>query len=296
MRLNSPLPPTTGALLLTLLVVAGCGRDSGEPPDWRQFSTQRQPAGEEQLAVEVEYGAGRFSVGRAETHTLYSVDMRYDAEIYRPTTHFADGRLQVGVEGGSGSGRMRGRNLGDGYLRLGLSPDVPTSLDLRFGAAVADIELGGLPLSEVSIQTGASETRITVSEPNPLDAGTVTIEAGAAKVQVRNLGNLNARTINIAGGVGDITLGFSGEARQAMSANISIGMGSLTLEMPRGLGVEVRRTGVLSAFDGQELVRRGDSYFSEDWESATRRLTVNLNAAVGRVRVKWIDDPTQPQS
>jgi hypothetical protein len=280
--------PVSALAAAGLLLLAACARDSSEPADWQQYATQRQHEGEERLEVKVEYGAGRFNVERAESRNLYSVDMRYDAAIFRPTAHYADGRLRVSMEG---SGRVRGRSLGDGYLRLALNPDVPTSLDLQFGAVVAEIELGGMMLTDVSLQTGASETTVNVSAPNRVPAARVNLEAGAARFHARQLGNLNAQAVTVNGGVGNIVLDFSGEWSQDMTANISVGVGTLTIVVPRGLGVEVRRSGVLSGFDGQELVRRGDAYYSADWDVASRRLSINLNAAIGRVRVSWTDGP-----
>jgi hypothetical protein len=74
-----------------------------------------------------------------------------------------------------------------------------------------------------------------------------------------------------------------------MNATIDVGLGSVTLELPRGLGVRIQRRGRLATFDGQELTQRGDAYFSHDWESAERRLDITLNAALGTVRVVWTD-------
>jgi hypothetical protein len=275
------------ALLLSATIAAACGGGRGPASDWQTLSSQRQVAGEDDLNMNIEYAAGRFSVAAAEPQTLYAVDMRYDANIYRPATSYDRGRLRLRLEG---SGSVRGRNLGDGYLRLGVNPEIPATLDLRFGAVLAELELGGLLLRRVALQTGASETRITVGEPNRIAAEAVRIEAGAARLQARQIGNLNAGSLSVSGGVGDILLDFTGDWQQDMNASIDMGLGALTLELPRGLGVRVARSGALSGFDGQELIRRGNVYYSESWDAAAHKLDINLNTAVGRVRVVWVDD------
>ena len=68
-----------------------------------------------------------------------------------------------------------------------------------------------------------------------------------------------------------------------------MGLGSLTLKLPRGLGVQIRKNGFLASFDSQGLVKRGDAYFSEDWEDAERRLTVNVDAALGSIKMAWVN-------
>ena len=41
-------------------------------------------------------------------------------------------------------------------------------LELEFGAVRADIDLGGLSLTTLSVETGASESLLDVSLPNPI--------------------------------------------------------------------------------------------------------------------------------
>ncbi len=86
-----------------------------------------------------------------------------------------------------------------------------------------------------------------------------------------------------------MTLDFTGQWQTDMVADIEMGLGSLTLRLPRGLGVRVRKDGILAGFDSQGLVKREDVYFSENWDQASRRLTVNLDAALGAIRVAWVD-------
>jgi hypothetical protein len=96
--------------------------------------------------------------------------------------------------------------------------------------------------------------------------------------------------MDVSGGVGDVLLDFTGAWPADMAAKVDVGIGSLTLRFPRGLGVHVARSGALSSFDGQDMVRRGNSFYSQDWDTAARKLTLTLNAALGAVRVVWVDD------
>lgn len=275
------------ALVVTAAVAAGCGNaGSTGSADWQTFSSQRQVSGEQRFRADVEYAAGRFTVEPGVDQTLYSIDMRYDANVYRPNPAYEDGLLVFRLDGGT----VRGRNIGDNHLRLAVSPAVETDLELSFGAVRAELELGGMSLRNVSVQTGASETRLTVSQANRVVADRVRLEAGAASFNASGLGNLNARSMTVSGGVGNITLDFAGAWESDMEARIDVGVGALNLRFPRGLGVRIDRSGALSGFDGQELVRRGNSYYSADWETAPRKLHVTMNAAVGRVRVAWIDN------
>jgi hypothetical protein len=272
----------TLALALTLLAALPAGVAA---QDWRTLTASRAMEGEELLRVKVEYAAGRLEVAPGEPGTLYRASLRYDDEIFDPVAEFQDGHLKLGV----GGANIRGRDMKSGYLRAAFSPEVPLELDMAFGAVDADLELGGLRITAAHIATGASRTALRVSSPNPVTAERVQFEVGAAQFEATGLANLRARHIEVSGGVGDVTLDFSGQAQLDTRVSVQMGLGALTLRIPRGLGVRVAKDGFLAGFDSQGLVKRGDAFFSTDWESAPHKLTVDIDAAFGSIIVIWID-------
>jgi hypothetical protein len=255
--------------------------------DWRSVTMSRRVSGERELDVRVTYGAGRFKVAAAERGTLYRMQLRYDEEVFEPRAEYDDGRLRLGVESIGRSVRV-GRNRSEGEMDLQLATGVPMELDLEFGAVRADIDLGGLSLTDLELSTGASESTVDVSEPNPLSMRTASFEVGAADFEARHLGNLNAERFEIDAGVGEVTLWFTGEWRQDARATINMGLGALELRLPEGLGVRLHKDSFLTSLDSQGLVKRGDSYYSLNWEDAERQLTIDLDAAFGSVRVIWV--------
>lgn len=268
------------------VLVAVAGPTGLVAQDWRTISSTRQTTDEELLRVSLQYGAGRLVIAPATApNTLYRTSLRYDADVFKPVVSYNPGRLKVGVEGGN----LKGRNLKSGHLELGLSRDVPLELDLQFGATEATLELGGLRIRNAEISTGASKTMVKFSTPNPEICERLDLEVGAAQFEAAGIGNLNAERLEVQGGVGEVTLDFSGEWRTNMRADIGMGLGSLILRVPRGLGVSVRKDGILAGFDSQGLTKRGDVYYSENWDKATRRLTINIDASLGSIRMAWID-------
>ena len=272
---------------LFAIIAAGVtlGSSAAEAQDWRTINTMRRFGGEQALRVNVEYGAGRLTITPGAANALYKATLRYDANVFRPVNRYEAGELDIGIESGS----IKGRNMKSGRLELELGPNAPLDLDLKFGAVEADIELGGLRIRTAKFQTGASDTNIRVSKPNPLACASATFEVGAAQFEATGLGNLNCESFRLSGGVGEVTLDFSGDLRTNASVDIDMGLGALTLRVPHGTGVSVRKSGVLASFDSQGLVKRGNVYYSENFEKADRKLTFNLDAALGSIRVQWVD-------
>lgn len=273
------------ALAATLTALALLAPRPALGQDWHTASYSRQVDRERNLRVDVQYGAGRLNIAPAASGTLYRANLRYDADAFTPSVTYANARVRFGVEGNN----VRGRNLKEGLLDLRLTPDVPVDLELAFGASDATIELGGLRIQSAEIQTGASRTVLRVSSPNQEQCRQLEIEVGAARFEAHELGNLNTRRVTVKGGVGEVTLDFTGAWQQDMNASISMGLGTLTLRLPAGLGVRVVKDGMLTSFDSQRLTKRGDVYYSEDWDTATHKLSLELEAALGSIRVEWVD-------
>lgn len=270
----------TLAALLTLPLAA-------EAQSWRTVNMSRQLEDYDDLRVSVRYGAGVFSVRSVDEGLLYRMHLEYDEDRFEPVADFSDDHLQLGVET-----RRRGLNIDTdeaGELRLELARGVPMELDLDFGAVEADLDLGGLALTDLDLSTGASESEVNVSEPNPTRIGTARFEVGAAEFAARGLGNLNAERIEIDAGVGSIELTLDGRWQRDAELDIDIGLGSLKLRIPEGLGIQLRKDSFLTSLDSQGLVKRGDVYESLDFDDAERRVIIDLDAAFGSVDVIWIN-------
>jgi hypothetical protein len=259
---------------------------AGSAQDWRTVTTMRQYSGEERVRVNVEYGAGELTVQPADAGALYRATLRYDADTFRPVTSYRDGSLRLGLEGGR-SGIRNLRDQRGARLSIALGADAPLDLNMSFGAGKAEMELGGMRLRDLQVSTGASETTLRFSAPNPERLGRMKLEAGAAAFHVFGLGHANVERLDFSGGVGDIVLDFGGAWRGDLNADISMGIGSLTLHLPRHVGIRLRRETFLSSFEARGLVRRGNMYYSENWDTATHKLTININAAFGSINVRW---------
>lgn len=284
---NRLLQPTKWPLIMAaILVLTSCPRGAmAQAQDWRTLTTRRQVAGERDLKVNVEFGAGRLRVEPANGGELYHASIRYDASSFEPIADYANGVLRLGVEG---TAKVR-RNIREGSeLTLGLGPNLPLDLTLAFGAVEAELELGGIRLRNAEISTGASETKLSFSQPNQQELERLDMKVGAASFHATGLGNANARRITFGGGVGDIVLDFGGAWTGNTHVDISMGVGSLTLRLPRDVGVRLGKDTFLVAFDPQGLVKRGDGYYSEDWDDAKHRLTIDIKGAFGSVDVRWI--------
>ena len=280
---NSWLSP---ALIWTLALLVGTPQ-MGTAQSWRTVTMSRQLSGESDMQVRIRYGAGRLNIHSAESGALYRMELRYDEDTFEPVATYDDDRLELGVK--SIRNRINWpKNRDSGEMNLTLARNVPMDLDLEFGAVRAEVDLGGLQMTRLELTTGASESRIDISEPNLILMSRADFEVGAADFHVRSLGNLNAEVINVDAGVGNVVLDFRGRWQRDADVSVDLGLGALELRFPEGLGVQVIKNTFLTSLDSEGLIKRGDSYYSLDWEEAERRVTVTVDAAFGSIDVVWI--------
>ena len=276
-----------GALFVAPLLL-GAVPHPAAGQEWATAQFSRQLQDQDEVEVRVRYGAGQFTLAPLATNHFYRVRLRYDETGFQPIHDYRAGRLTVGVEGTQRRTALRRGDRG-GELDVELSTRVPMRLHLEFGAVQADLDLGGLQLQRLELSTGASDTRIQVSEPNPIPMEWARFQVGAAAFSARDLGRLNARELEVEAGVGDVRIDLGGLERDETRVRAKMGLGSLEIRVPRGVGIRLDRSTFLTSVTAPDLTRRGDSYYSPEWETATRRVAIEVDAAFGSVTVGRMD-------
>ncbi len=266
---------------------------TGVAQTWRTLSSARQVHGEHALDVHVRYGAGKFTLSQAPAGTLYRMDMTYDEDRQRPIHEYdpASSALEVGVRNlnDHGVSWSRRHNEEAPTFDLALAAGLPVDLDIEIGAAQASAELGGLSIRSLHYTTGASESTLRFGTRNPVACDELTVEVGAAALHALGLANAGCRRLRFSGGVGELELDFSGVWHQPVDASVSVGIGSLKLHIPRDVGVALHLNRFLTSFEQAGFVRRGDNWYSANFQTARNRLNLDVNASFGGVEVSWID-------
>ena len=242
--------------------------------------------------VSIEFSAGRLTIRPIDEGLLYRLKLRYNEDYFEPVIDLSGNRLHLGVERirKGFRGIFNWNSSGEGNeFDLELTREVPMDLHVSFGAGSAELDLGGLALTGLEFNTGASESRIKVSAPNREQISKAQFNIGAADFQLEQLGSLNAEDIEINAGVGSLELSLDGSWQRDAVISIDMGIGSLELHVPEDLGFQLRKNSFLTSLNGmRNLVKEGNVYYSLNWDEAERNVTVDLDGALGSVTVRLI--------
>lgn len=256
---------------------------------WRSLDVSRQLRDSVPQRIKVRYGAGRVDVRGTDARLLYGMHLRYDERRAVPL-HRYDAEQHstlLGLEPRSASSRVSsGGRSESGDLRLTLPRSVPLDLDLEFGGADAMLELGGLALQSLRLECGAADATLGFTTPNRAHMRELDVDVGAASFTALHLGNANADRLRVRGGMGSVDLDFSGSWQRDLTVLTRVGIGKTTLRVPDDVGVRLEIQRVAAGFDHEGLVKRGDAWYSHNWDTAAHKLRIRAETVFGALEIQ----------
>jgi len=172
---------------------------------------------------------------------------------------------------------------------LRISDAIPVAFDIELGVGKADIDLTGLQVKDLTLSAGASDVEVRCDQLNKATIENVTIESGVSKFTGRNLGNANFKKFRFEGGVGSYTLDFNGNLQTEVDVDVEIGLGSLTIVVPKELGAKIMydkswlsHMECDSDFEGGE----DDQYVSNNYATASGRMNIRVQSGLGSVKIR----------
>lgn len=223
------------------------------------------------------------------SHFRYSMDYSVRNRIGYLDVSLGEGRTDDET-GHHSSLRFSGLKGGDWVLRF--TDAVPISFDIQMGVGKGDLNFTGLTLKDLNLSAGASDVCLAFDEPNAATVENINIEAGVSKFIGRNLCNANFRKFRFQGGVGSCTLDFGGMLARPVDVDVQVGMGVVTLIIPREAGARVtyEKNWICRIDASDDFSAVGDrEYVSSNYNSTHGRMDIHVESGVGSVRIKRPD-------
>ena len=277
------------ALLVIALAAPLLAAGAQSEPRWRSLDVSRQLRDTAPLRIKVQYGAGRVDVRGTDAALLYDMHLRYDEQRAAPLHRYDPEQRAalLGLEPRTANARVAsGGRTESGELRLLLPRAVALDLDLEFGGAEATLDLGGLALQSVRLECGATDATLNFTAPNRAHMRELVVDVGAASFTALHLGNANADNIRVRGGMGAVDLDFSGSWQRDLSVVTRVGIGKTTLRVPEDVGVRLEIQRIAAGFDHEGMVKRGDAWYSRNWDTARRKLRIRAETVFGALELE----------
>lgn len=130
-------------------------------------------------------------------------------------------------------------------LDLGLGAGRPYALLLETGASDCSVELGGLPLTEITLRLGAGRADVSVSAPAPLPVARLRADVGAGELRLRGVGRLACPDMAVAAGAASVVIDFGERPTVPVNLSLETGLAGGHISTPANTPVRVKRELVL---------------------------------------------------
>lgn len=163
-----------------------------------------------------------------------------------------------------------------------ISKKVLLKIQIEMGAAKSDFDFGGMSLSGLKIECGASDTKINFSEKNPVKMGTLTIKAGVSKIRGMNFLNANFKKFKFEGGVGMYNFKMGEKIRRNAEIELSLGGASAIIELNEETPFILKiNDSFLSSIRVENAEKKGDYYKSYNYHENANYLDINTDIGIG---------------
>lgn len=121
----------------------------------------------------------------------------------------------------------------DHLWKMYLTDTKPYSLELVYGVGTANVDLSGLSIKKLKINTGSADVNVGyTSLENQIDMDTFFIKVDLGSVNVKNLNLSRSRYVVADVGFGNILLDFSNKPLISNKVKGSVGAGNLVILLP----------------------------------------------------------------
>jgi hypothetical protein len=228
---------------------------------------------------------GGFILDRGEPGEPLRVEARYDPESYELreewlTPEGSPWTYELSFHSKVQSSWLRGLlEMLEGTtpeVRVFLPPDAPIALELEVEQAGTEADLGGLWLTEASIEVTQGGIKLAVSEPLRAPLERLSIRGAMAGVEAASIGNASPRRLELEANMGGVELDLGGQWVADATISLAAKMAGVEVTLPDDVNI----VGV------EERLPTGS-------EPEIRRPTLTFDGASGMGGIEFVKQPSR---
>jgi hypothetical protein len=173
-------------------------------------------------------------------------------------------------------------------LELRLGDSAPFELTVEGGANDSVLEMGGLPVSQLTIRQGAGRSSVDFATPNPTEMTALEVASGGVAMDMRNLANANFAAMTVSGGAASYRLQFGGVLRRDGEVRLNTGVSALEVVVPAATPARISSSSVMGGLDvGDGFVTREGAFWNETAVAGrSPLLRIAITSMFGAVRLR----------
>ena len=257
---------TLAALIILSLSLNACMINRFQVGPTQTESETVEVGDAETVRADIQMGVGEIEISGGASE-LMKAEFTYNVDELEPQVSYevsgTTGRLTVEHR------RSEGIPFGDyedahSEWELIFNDDVPIDMTLSLGAARGDIDLRGIALTSLDIEIGAGEVDLW-------------------------LGDSKLSNLDVEVGAGALTLDMTADWERDLTAEITGGVGKLTIYLPSDVGVMANIEVGIMAIDTKGLQKEGSTYTNDAYGESEVTLRLEIEGGIGDILLEVRD-------
>ena len=209
-------------------------------------------------------------------------------------------KLALEQEGQQGVGQMISsqvfggeEKVTDKLWKVYLTDSKPYSLDLAYGLGNANVDLSGLAITKLKINTGSADVNVSYSSglENKVEMDTFYVKVDVGTLNVKQLHLSRSKYVLADVGFGNMMLDFSSKPLNSNHVKGSVGAGNLVILLPASdvpVKVRINESWLCSVNLSKSLQKIGENTFANAayTDNAKDALTFDLDVSLGKIVFK----------
>jgi len=248
------------------------------------------------FTVDIDITVAELTVRKGDHGDRVRVVVEYNPERIDPKVTFNDrkNRLSLdidcdnlftkddhdGCHGGS-------HTLNDVRIELPAGPGTDIDAEVKVGEIV--FILGDLAIENFRFRSFAGETTIDFDAPNRTTLECFDVNCSVGETTIKRLGNAHLVKADINGGVGEMTLDFTGDTRTDARVRIDLDFGETEIIAPDRAGIDFSVSRFLFFTDArcpEGFTKKRGRYYSANYDTSEHRYSVSISPGIGELKIR----------
>jgi hypothetical protein len=238
--------------------------------------------------LRLEVDAGEVRVSRGQSEDQLAVHLVYTKTQFRHAFRFNERENDLEIRFDK-DGWFDHEDRMTAELEIELPRDATLRADCKIKAGEVDMQLGALRIAEFAMRVMAGEVKLDFDQPNRLEMESLELHTRIGESDFRHLGNARFRDAEINGGIGEMTIDFSGAMLANATAQVDLDIGETVIILPHDAGTKlsVSKFLFLTQINMPFDVRKdGRYYYTENYGKAGQDFQLRISSGIGELRIE----------
>lgn len=281
--------PALFLLIAFCLPPLGAAPQRDDSRDLEKLDNTFKVRADRDFYLRLDVDAGEVRVSRGQSEEQVTVHLVYTKKQFRHAFRFneQENRLDIRFDK-DGWFSHDGEGMA-AELEIALPRDVTIRADCRMKAGEVEMQLGGLRLADFSMSVMAGEVNVDFDEPNRVEMDRLKLNTRIGESNFRRLGNARFRDADINGGIGEMTIDFSGAILPTAMAEVDLDIGETVIVLPQETGAKLSVSKFLFLAHIEmpfEFRKDGRYYYTDNYGKAGQDFELRISSGIGELRIE----------